>query len=101
MPKYSKSERPFDHLGFVILSSFGFRHSSFLVASLYSPARFSSFILPPSSLPMQAYDIIMLAVLAGSTLFGFAKGMAWQMASLASLFLSYFVALNFSHLLAP
>lgn len=50
---------------------------------------------------MQAYDIIMVAVLVGSTLFGFVKGMAWQLASLASLFLSYFVALNFSHLLAP
>ena len=32
---------------------------------------------------MQTYDIIMLAVLAGSTLFGFVKGMAWQLASLA------------------
>jgi membrane protein required for colicin V production len=50
---------------------------------------------------MQAYDIIMLAVLAGSTLFGFIKGMAWQLASLSSLFVSYVVALNFSHLLAP
>ncbi len=50
---------------------------------------------------MQTYDIIMLAVLAGSTLFGFVKGMAWQLASLASLFVSYLVALNFSHLLAP
>jgi membrane protein required for colicin V production len=50
---------------------------------------------------MQAYDIIMVAVLAGSTLFGFVKGMAWQLASLSSLFVSYFVALNFSHLVAP
>lgn len=50
---------------------------------------------------MQAYDIIMVAVLAGSTLFGFVKGMAWQLASLASLFLSYVVALKFSYLLEP
>jgi membrane protein required for colicin V production len=50
---------------------------------------------------MQAYDIIMLAVLAGSTFFGFIKGMAWQLASLSSLFMSYVVALKFSHLLAP
>jgi membrane protein required for colicin V production len=50
---------------------------------------------------MQTYDIIMLAVLAGSTLFGFVKGMAWQLASLASFFLSYVVALKFSPMLAP
>src|SRR4051812_12866860 len=50
---------------------------------------------------MQAYDIIMLAVLAGSTFFGFIKGMAWQLASLSSLFVSYIVALRFSPMLAP
>lgn len=41
---------------------------------------------------MQIYDILMLLVLAGTTLFGFCKGMAWQVASLASLVLSAVVA---------
>lgn len=49
---------------------------------------------------MQTYDIVMLAVLAGATLFGFFKGMAWQVASLASLLASYFVALRLSPVLA-
>ena len=50
---------------------------------------------------MQPYDLAMLAVLAGATLFGFIKGMAWQVASLASLVASYFVSLRFSGSLAP
>ena len=33
---------------------------------------------------IQPYDFVMLAVLVGTTLFGLWKGMAWQMASLAS-----------------
>jgi membrane protein required for colicin V production len=45
---------------------------------------------------MEWYDIAMLVVLVGTTLFGFAKGMAWQIASLASLIVSYFAALRFS-----
>ena len=45
---------------------------------------------------MQPYDIVMIVVLAGATLFGFWKGMAWQIASLASLVLSTFVAWHFS-----
>ena len=44
---------------------------------------------------MQTYDIIMLAVLALTTLFGAWKGLAWQVASLSSIFLSYFIAYNF------
>jgi len=43
----------------------------------------------------------MVVVLVGATLFGFWKGMAWQIASLASLVLSYFAALRFSEQLAP
>jgi membrane protein required for colicin V production len=43
----------------------------------------------------------MLLVLVGTTLFGFWKGMAWQIASLASLVVSYFAALRFSDQLAP
>jgi membrane protein required for colicin V production len=50
---------------------------------------------------MQTYDLFMLAVLAAATLFGFWKGMAWQIASLASLIVSYFAALRFSAQLAP
>jgi membrane protein required for colicin V production len=50
---------------------------------------------------MQTYDILMLAVLGGAILFGFLRGMAWQVASLASIVLSYFMALRFSESLAP
>lgn len=44
---------------------------------------------------MGIYDLMMLAIVAGSILFGLWKGLAWQVASLASIFVSYFVALNF------
>ncbi len=47
------------------------------------------------------YDMAMLVVLVGATLFGLWKGMAWQLASLASLLLSYFVSLRFSEAAAP
>jgi len=50
---------------------------------------------------MQFYDIVMLTVLAGTVLFGFWKGMAWQLAALASIVLSAVVAINFSPQLAP
>jgi membrane protein required for colicin V production len=49
---------------------------------------------------MEWYDLFMLGILAGATIFGFVKGMAWQIASLASLIVSYFVALRFSEPLA-
>jgi membrane protein required for colicin V production len=44
---------------------------------------------------MQAYDLIMLVVLAFATILGAIKGFAWQVASLASIFVSYLVAVNF------
>jgi membrane protein required for colicin V production len=50
---------------------------------------------------MQTYDLIMLAVLAAATIFGFWKGLAWQIASIASLVVSYFIALKFADRLAP
>ncbi|MCC7083921.1 MAG: CvpA family protein [Pirellulales bacterium] len=50
---------------------------------------------------MDWYDILMLTVLGGATIFGAWKGMAWQLASVASLVLSYFVCLKFSASLAP
>ncbi len=53
------------------------------------------------NLGIQPYDIFMLAVLALATIFGAWKGMAWQLASLASLVASAIVALRFSGVLAP
>jgi membrane protein required for colicin V production len=50
---------------------------------------------------MQYYDIAMLVVVAGATLFGVWKGMAWQVASLASVVVSTLVALHFSAAIAP
>ena len=50
---------------------------------------------------MELYDICMLVVLVGTTVFGAWKGMAWQVASTASLVASYAVSLRFSAQLAP
>ncbi len=50
---------------------------------------------------MELYDICMLVVLVGTTVFGAWKGMAWQVASSASLVASYAVSLRFSAQLAP
>ncbi len=44
---------------------------------------------------MEIYDIIMLVVLVGAVLFGAIKGFAWQLASIASILVSYFVAYRF------
>ena len=44
---------------------------------------------------MQAYDLIMLIVLGMSTIFGAIKGLAWQVASLASILVSYIVAYRY------
>jgi membrane protein required for colicin V production len=49
---------------------------------------------------MEIYDILMLAVLAGATLFGAWKGLAWQVASLGAIIASSFVALKFDTPLA-
>lgn len=49
---------------------------------------------------MQAYDVFMLIVLVGAVVWGAWKGLAWQIASLASMVLSYFVALSFRQPLA-
>lgn len=46
------------------------------------------------------YDIIMIVVLIAATLWGIRKGLAWQLASLGSIFLSYVVALQFRGVLA-
>jgi len=44
---------------------------------------------------MQAYDLLMLIVMALAVIWGAWKGLAWQIASIASIGLSYFVALHF------
>ncbi|MCO8123821.1 CvpA family protein [Stieleria sp. TO1_6] len=44
---------------------------------------------------METYDIVMLVVLAAAGLFGAFKGFAWQLASIASIAVSYFVAYRF------
>jgi membrane protein required for colicin V production len=49
---------------------------------------------------METYDIIMLAMLGAATVYGALKGLAWQIASLASLVLSYVAAYKFRGVLA-
>ena len=44
---------------------------------------------------MQVYDIFMLVVLITATIWGLWKGLAWQLASLGSIVLSYVVAVQF------
>ncbi len=43
---------------------------------------------------METYDLIMFAVLALATLRGAWKGLAWQIASLSSIFVSFFLAVR-------
>ena len=50
---------------------------------------------------IQPYDMLMLAVLVGAMLFGIWKGMAWEVASLASVFVSGAVAVSGNRSLAP
>ncbi|QEG02124.1 Colicin V production protein [Stieleria maiorica] len=44
---------------------------------------------------MEIYDILMLVVLSAAAIFGAVKGFAWQLASIASIVFSYFVAYRF------
>lgn len=50
---------------------------------------------------MSFYDLVMLVVFAAAILFGLWKGLAWQVASLAAIFVSYFVAMQFRGYVAP
>ena len=50
---------------------------------------------------LQPYDMLMIVVLVLCTLFGVWKGMAWQVAALASLVVSGIAAAHFSGPLAP
>ena len=49
---------------------------------------------------MMVYDIIMLVVLGAAIAWGIYKGLAWQIASFASIIASYFVAYQFRGVLA-
>lgn len=49
---------------------------------------------------METYDLIMLGIIAVSVLFGFIKGFAWQIASIAAFGVSYFVSARFSESIA-
>ena len=51
--------------------------------------------------PIQGYDLLMVVILVLATVFGAWKGMAWQIASLASLVVSYLVAVGFCGQVAP
>lgn len=50
---------------------------------------------------MATYDLLMIAILVGLTMYGYFKGMAWQIAYVASFVASYFVAVRFADQLAP
>lgn len=50
---------------------------------------------------MPFYDMLMIAVLVATTLWGVYKGMAWQIAALASVILSGVVAIHSSPAVAP
>jgi len=54
-----------------------------------------------TELPIQPYDLLMLAVLVLSAAFGAWKGMAWQVAAVASLVVSTLVAIRFGTVLSP
>ena len=58
-------------------------------------------IVTGMNFPLQPYDFLMIAVLFCCTLFGAWKGMAWQLAALASLVVSGLVAIRVSGPLAP
>ena len=49
---------------------------------------------------MQGYDLFMIIILAAAVIWGAWKGLAWQVASLASVLLSYIAALTFRQPLA-
>ncbi len=51
--------------------------------------------------PVEPYDVVMLVILAGCVAFGAWKGVAWQIASLASLTVSAGVAVHFSEPFTP
>ena len=50
---------------------------------------------------MSIYDIVMLIVMVGAIWFGYWKGLAWQIASVAAIAVSYFVSVNFRDVISP
>ncbi len=50
---------------------------------------------------MQGYDLLMLGVMLIAVIRGYSKGLAWQISSIASIFVSYFVAYRFKDVVAP
>lgn len=50
---------------------------------------------------MQGYDLVMIAVMLIAIVRGYSKGLAWQISSIASIAVSYFVAYRFRDLVAP
>jgi membrane protein required for colicin V production len=50
---------------------------------------------------IQPYDVLMLGVLVGLAVLGAWKGVAWQIAALSSLVVSWIVAVRFGKVLAP
>ena len=44
---------------------------------------------------MEIYDVLMLVILIGTAVYGAIKGFAWQLASIASIVVSYIVAVQF------
>ena len=50
---------------------------------------------------MQGYDILMIGVMGFAIVRGYSKGLAWQISSLASIFVSYFVAYKFKDRITP
>ncbi len=53
------------------------------------------------SLPIQGYDIVVVIIVVVATVLGAWKGIAWQVASIASLVVSFLVAMRFCEPLAP
>lgn len=50
---------------------------------------------------MQGYDLLMLGVMAIAIFRGYSKGLAWQLSSIASIAVSYFVAYRFKDVVTP
>ena len=65
----------------------------------YTPA--PTFHAPEAHVALEGYDLVMLGILAVAALLGYFKGMVWQLAWIAGIVASSFVALRFSGQLAP
>jgi membrane protein required for colicin V production len=50
---------------------------------------------------LEGYDLVMLGILAGAALLGYFKGMVWQLAWIAGIVASSYVAFRFGAMLAP